>query len=77
MNLFLCLSSISRGQYCRKSPAKSEGFRKNIKRRGGADHIGGGGGGRGVYKMEGFQTFCTLCIYITYCKRMTPSRLQV
>ena len=55
MNLFLCLSSISRGQYCRKSPAKSEGFRKNIKRRGGADHIGGGGGGGGSIKWRGFK----------------------
>ena len=57
MNLFLCLSSISRGQYCRKSPAKSEGFRKNIKRRGGADHIvvGAGGGGRVSIKWRGFK----------------------
>ena len=30
--LFLCLSGISLGQYCRKSLAKSGGFRKNIQK---------------------------------------------
>ena len=34
MVLFLCLFGISLGQYCRKSLAKSKGFRKNIKRKG-------------------------------------------
>ena len=32
MSLFLCLSSISLGRYCRKGLAKSGGFTKNIKR---------------------------------------------
>ena len=45
------LPGISLGQFCRKSPFKSMGFRKNIKRKDG--HVeglcieGGGGGGRG------------------------------
>ena len=30
--LFLCLFGISLGQYCRKSLAKSGGFRKNIQK---------------------------------------------
>ena len=32
MSLFLCLSGISLGRYCREGLAKSWGFRKNIKR---------------------------------------------
>ena len=39
MSLFLCLFSILLGQYCQKNPAKSGGFRKNIKR--GDGNIGG------------------------------------
>ena len=39
MSLFLCLSSISLGRYCRKGLAKSGGFTKNIKR--GDSHKGG------------------------------------
>ena len=31
MSLFLCLPGILLGPYCRKSPAKSWGFGKNIK----------------------------------------------
>ena len=69
MSLFLCLSGISLGRYCRKSLAKSGAFRKNIKR---------GREGGWSYKnfkkkkkkklygpfmvcgSEGVQTFCTL-----------------
>ena len=34
MSLFLCLSGIPLGRYCRKSPAKSRGFGKKNKKRG-------------------------------------------
>ena len=40
MSLFLSLSSISLGQYCRKSPAKSRGLEKD-KKEGGVSTEGG------------------------------------
>ena len=43
MRLFLCLSAISLVRYCQKSLPKSDGFRKNMKKKGGGGgygHIG-------------------------------------
>ena len=53
MSLLLLLSCTSLGQ-CQKTLAKSEGFRKNIKR--GDGHIGG------LSTEGGVQTFCMLIL---------------
>ena len=48
MSLFLCLSGISLGRYCRKSLAKSRGFGKKYEK--------GGWSYRGVvYRREGLK----------------------